>query len=78
MRALTVHGHAHSNALLEAAQLALVAGDLVDDAATIVLTGVGRVEVLLNGPTKKPLEVDVDVRETVSDTDGEIRAQQKP
>lgn len=78
MRALTVHGHAHSNALLEAAQLALVAGDLVDDAATIVLTGVGRVEVLLNGPTKKTLEVDVDVRETVSDTDGEIRAQQKP
>lgn len=74
MCALTVHGHAHSNALLEAAQLALVAGDLVDDAATIVLTGVGRVEVLLNGPTKKTLEVDRAGRRGC-DTDGEIRAQ---
>lgn len=53
---LTVHGHAHCNALLEAAQLTLVAGDLVDDAAAIVLTGVGRVEVLLYGPTEETLD----------------------
>ena len=52
---LTVHGHAHCDALLEAAQLALVAGDLVDDAAAIVLTGVGGVEVLLNCPPKETL-----------------------
>lgn len=53
--ALTVHGHAHCNALLEAAELTLVAGNLVDDAAAIVLTGVGGVEVLLNGPTEETL-----------------------
>lgn len=52
---LTVHGHAHCNALLEAAELTLVAGNLVDDAAAIVLTGVGRVEVLLDGPTEETL-----------------------
>lgn len=53
---LTVHGHAHCNALLEAAELTLVAGDLVDNAAAIVLTGVGGVEVLLNCPTKETLQ----------------------
>lgn len=53
---LTVHGHAHCDALLEAAELTLVAGNLVDDAAAIVLTGVGGVEVLLNGPTEETLE----------------------
>lgn len=53
---LTVHGHAHCNALLEAAELTLVAGNLVDDAAAIVLTGVGRVEVLLDGPTEETLQ----------------------
>lgn len=53
---LTVHGHAHCNTLLEAAELTLVAGNLVDDAAAIVLTGVGGVEVLLNGPTEETLE----------------------
>lgn len=52
---LTVHGHAHCNALLEAAELTLVAGNLVDDAAAIVFTGVGRVEVLLYGPTEETL-----------------------
>lgn len=53
---LTVHGHAHGDALLEAAQLTLVASDLVDDAAAIVLAGVGRVEVLLYGPTEETLQ----------------------
>lgn len=53
---LTVHGHAHSDALLEAAQLTLVASDLVDDAAAIILAGVGRVEVLLYGPTEETLQ----------------------
>lgn len=53
---LTVHGHANCSALLEAAQLTLVAGDLVDDAAAIVLTGVGRVEILLYGPTEESLD----------------------
>lgn len=52
---LTVHGHAHCDALLEAAELTLVAGNLVDDAAAIVLAGVGRVEVLLDGPTEETL-----------------------
>lgn len=52
---LTVHGHAHGDALLEAAQLTLVAGDLVDDAAAIVLARVGRVEVLLDGPAEETL-----------------------
>lgn len=55
---LTVHGHAHCNALLEATELTLVAGNLVDDAAAIVLTGVGWVKVLLNGPTEETLETD--------------------
>lgn len=56
VKALTVHGHAHCRALLEAAQLALVAGDLVDDAAAVVLAGVGRVEVLLDGPAEETLQ----------------------
>ncbi len=54
-RSLTIHGHAHGDALLEAAQLALVAGDLVDDAAAIVLTGVRGVEVLLDGAPEESL-----------------------
>lgn len=53
---LTVHGHAHGDALLEAAQLALVARDLVDDAAAFVFARVGRVEVLLNRPAEKTLK----------------------
>lgn len=52
---LTVHGHAHRDAFLKAAQLALVARDLVDDAATFIFTGVGRMEILLDGPTEKTL-----------------------
>lgn len=55
MRSLTIHGHAQGDALLEAAQLALVAGDLVDDAAAIVLTGVRGVEVLLDGAPEESL-----------------------
>lgn len=58
VKTLTVHGHSHSNALLEAAQLTLVAGNLVNDAAAIVLTGVGGMEVLLNGPTEETLQTD--------------------
>lgn len=53
---LTVHGHAHGDALLEAAQLALVARDLVDDAAAFVFARVGRVEVLLNRSAEKTLK----------------------
>ena len=53
---LTVHGHAHRDALLETTQLRLVACDLVDDAAAIVLAGVGRVEVLLDGATEETLK----------------------
>lgn len=52
---LTVHGHPHRDAFLKAAQLALVARDLVDDAATFIFTGVGRMEILLDGPTEKTL-----------------------
>ena len=52
---LTVHGHAHRDALLEAAQLTLVARDLVDDAAAFVLAGVGRMEVLLDGSAEEAL-----------------------
>lgn len=52
---LTVHGHAHSDALLKAAQLALVPGDLVDDAAAVILAGVGGMEVLLDCAAKKAL-----------------------
>ncbi len=55
MSSLTIHGHAHGDALLEAAQLALVTGDLVDDAAAIVLTGVRGVEVLLDGAPEESL-----------------------
>lgn len=55
---LTVHGHAHGDALLEAAQLTLVACDLVDDAAAFVLAGVGRMEVLLDGSAEETLHKD--------------------
>lgn len=64
---LTVHRHPHRDALLEAAQLTLVACDLVDDAAAIVLTGVGRVEALLNGPTKETLNTRNDGRLNYAD-----------
>lgn len=52
---LTVHGHAHGDALLEATQLALVAGDLVDDTATVIFAGVGGMEVLLDCAAKEAL-----------------------
>lgn len=52
---LTIHCHAHGDAFLKATQLALIAGDLVNDAAAIVLTGVRWVEVLLNGSPEKSL-----------------------
>lgn len=73
---LTVHGHAHCNALLEAAQLTLVAGDLVDDAAAVVLTGVGGVEVLLDGPAEEPLQVDERMKKEVN-ADEPIRGEDK-
>lgn len=50
-----VGGHSHCDALLEAAFLALVAGHFVDDALPLVLTGVGRVEVLLDRPPEETL-----------------------
>lgn len=52
---LTVHGHAHRDALLKAAQLTLVAGDLVNNAAALIFTGVRRVEVFLDGPPEETL-----------------------
>lgn len=52
---LTVHGHAHGNALLEAAQLALIAGDLVNDTAAVIFAGVGGMEVLLDCAAKEAL-----------------------
>lgn len=52
---LTVHGHAHGNALLEAAQLALIAGDLVDDTAAVIFAGIGGMEVLLDCAAKEAL-----------------------
>lgn len=54
---LTVHGHAHGDALLEAAQLALIAGDLVDDTAAVIFTGVGGMEILLDCAAKEALGV---------------------
>lgn len=53
---LTVHGHAHRDALLKTAQLALVARDLVNDAATFIFTGVGWMEVLLDGAAEETLK----------------------
>ena len=53
--ALTVHGHANGNALLESAELALVAGDLVNDAGAIVFARVSWVQVLLDGSSEKAL-----------------------
>lgn len=53
---LTVHRHAHGDALLESTQLALVASDLVDDAASFVFARVGRVEVLLNRSAEETLK----------------------
>lgn len=52
---LTVHGHAHSDALLETAQLALIAGDLVNDTAAVVFARVGGMEVLLDCAAKEAL-----------------------
>lgn len=54
---LTVHGHAHSDALLEAAQLALIAGDLVNDTTAVIFARVGGVEVLLDCAAKEALEL---------------------
>ena len=52
---LTVHGHAPSNALLDAAQLALIPGDLVDDTAAVILAGIGGMEILLDCAAKEAL-----------------------
>ena len=52
---LTVHGHAHGDALLEAAQLALIAGDLVNDTAAVIFAGIGGMEVLLDCAAKEAL-----------------------
>lgn len=53
---LTVSGHSHRNALLEATFLTLVPGHFVDDAFPLVLAGVGWVEILLNCPPEESLE----------------------
>lgn len=53
---LTIHCHPHVDAFLKATQLALVPGDLVDDAAAIVFTGVRWVEVLLDCAPEKSLK----------------------
>lgn len=52
---LTVGGHPHGDALLEATFLALVPGHLVNCTLALVLAGVGGVEVLLDGPSEEPL-----------------------
>lgn len=52
---LTVHGHAHGDALLKAAELALIPGDLVNDAAAVIFAGVGGMEVLLDCAAKEAL-----------------------
>lgn len=53
---LTVHCHAHSDTFLKAAELTLIPGDLVDDTTTIVLAGVGGVQVLLDSTPKEALD----------------------
>lgn len=55
LQLLTVHGHAHGDALLEATELALVAGDLVNDTAAVIFAGVGGMEVLLDCAAKEAL-----------------------
>lgn len=52
---LTVGRHAHRNALLESTFLALVSRHSVDDAFPLVLTSVGGIQVLLDGPPEEPL-----------------------
>lgn len=52
---LTVGRHSHRNALLESTFLALVPRHSVDDAFPLVLTSVGRVQVLLDGPPEETL-----------------------
>lgn len=52
---LTVHGHAHGDALLKAAELALIPGDLVNDAAAVIFAGIGGMEVLLDCAAKEAL-----------------------
>lgn len=53
---LTVGGHSHRDALLEAAFLALVPGHFINHALALVLAGVGWVEVLLDGPSEEALQ----------------------
>lgn len=57
-RPLTVGRHAHRYALLESTFLALVSRHSVDDAFPLVLTSVGGVQVLLDGPPEEPLRAD--------------------
>lgn len=57
-RLLTVGRHAHRNALLESTFLALVPRHSVDNAFPLVLTSVGGVQVLLDGPPEETLGAD--------------------
>lgn len=68
---LTVSRHANRNALLEATFLALVSRHPVNDAFALVLTGVGGVQVLLDGPPEEPLQAD---GANVSDPQQEAKA----
>lgn len=59
LHSLTVGGHSHRDALLEATFLALVSGHFVNDTFSLVLTGVGRVEIFLDGPPEETLRINV-------------------
>lgn len=52
---LTVGGHPHGDALVEATFLTLVPGHFVNHTLAVVLAGVGWVEVLLDGPSEEAL-----------------------
>lgn len=58
VRSLTIHGHAHGDAFLEAAQLALVAGDFINDAAAVIFTRIGRMKILLYCPPEETLRAE--------------------
>lgn len=69
MQALTVGRHSHRNALLESTFLALVSGHSVDDTFPLVLTSVGRVEVLLDCPPEEPLKANILMLRNASDAE---------
>lgn len=69
---LTVGGHSHRDALLEAAFLALVPGHFINHALALVLARVGWVEVLLDGPSEEPLQRRHRVEKRLCGADGSV------